>query len=448
MIERYSPAKIKRIWTLWMKFKMWLKVELAVIDARCAMGIYPADVGKKIRKLAKFKVRDIIELDKKIEHDLIAFVEVVRASLPKELRKYVHDGMTSYDTEEPALALQLKSAVRVIHDELSAFINAISHMASKHMWTYCIGITHTQDAQPTTFGYRLCVYLEMMERSRTNFEFLLGQVELSKLSGAVGNYGTINPKLEKQVLQKLRLRVRPAASQITQRDIIARLLNEIAVLGSDIEKIAIDIRLLSQTAAWEVVEGRKKDQKGSSAMPHKKNPILSERMSGMARLLRAWAHAAMENIATWLERDISQSSVERVILPDSTITIVYMLQKMTGIISQLEVNRDIMRKNINRTRGCWASEKVKLYLCDQGFDTEQVYTFVQQCAFRAFEEKRSFKSILLSSKFPGQRKTIAEKFGNKCLNKCFDYRGPLRKHLPEAYRRNDVISSHFTLKPN
>ena len=438
MIERYTPKKIGRIWTLGMKFKMWLVVELAVIDARCDMGIYPADVGKKIRKLAKFRVRDIVELDKKIEHDLIAFVETVRKTLPKHLRKCFHDRMTSYDTEEPALALQLIKAGEIILTELDHFINALRIMASKHMWTFCIGITHTQDAQPTTFGWRLCMYLEMMERAKMNLRVVLGQAKLSKCSGAVGNYGTIDPELEKAVLGNLGLRVRPAASQITQRDVIARIMNEIAVLGSNIEKMAIDIRLLSQTAVWEVVEPRKKGQKGSSAMPHKKNPILSERMSGMPRLLRGWAHAGMENIPTWLERDISQSSVERIILPDATSTIVYMLQKMTGIISRLEVNRDIMLKNIGRTRGCWASEKVKSFLCDQGFDTEAVYSFVQQCAFTVFEKRRSFKLILLSSRLPRRQKTLAELLGPKCLDQCFDYRTPLRQNLPAAYARNNL----------
>ena len=447
MIKRYSPKRIARIWTLWMKFKMWLAVELAVIDVRCAMGIYPADVGKRIRKLAKFKVKDIIELDKKIEHDLIAFVETVRQSLPPELRKYIHDGMTSYDTEEPALALQIQKAGMIILEELEQFIYTIRVVASMHMWTYCMGITHTQDAQPTTFGWRLCMYLEMMERAKKNLSFVLEQVKESKLSGAVGNYNTIDPELEVSVLKKLGLRVRAAASQITQRDVIARFLNEIAVIGSAIEKMAVDIRLLSQTAVWEVVEPRKPGQKGSSAMPHKKNPILSERMAGMARLLRAWAHAAVENVATWLERDISQSSVERVILPDSTSLIVYMLQKMTGIISRLEVNRDIMRENIYRTHGCWASEKVKLYLCDQGIDTEAVYLFVQQCAFRAFEEKRSFKAVLLSSKLPKRRKTVAELFGQNCLNHCFDYRRPLRQNLPAAYERNGLDTA-LALPPN
>ncbi|MDD5715275.1 MAG: adenylosuccinate lyase [Patescibacteria group bacterium] len=447
MIARYNPKKIHQIWQLNSKFAKWLLVELAMIKAREDLGVYPKGTYTKIKQRAQFSVKRILELEVSLDHDLLAFVETVRQSLPKSLRKYIHDGMTSYDTEEPALSLQLLRAARIILEDMNLLVTTLRMLASDHAWTYCMAFTHIQYAKVTTLGWRFVGYLEFMERSQTNLLFITDQLKLTKCSGAVGNYATIDPELEARVCDILGLGVRPAATQIVHRDVIARFMGELAIISANLEKIATDIRLMSHSAVAEVMEPFKKTQKGSSAMPHKKNPITSERVCGQARLTRAYAHASVENIATWFERDISQSSVERVILPDATAIVDYQLQKMNGLLSRMTIRRERMAENINSALGLYASEEVKLMLCGQGFDPEEVYALIQRCAFTALKERRHFKAVLLGAKLPRRRKTIGKLIDRRMLNACFDFKKPLRKNLPRAYRRMSIDTS-LALTPN
>lgn len=447
MIKRYTPKRIGQNWTDRAKFDTWLKVELAIILARCNLGIYKSGIFERIRARARFKVKDVVERDRQIEHDLQAFVEMVRESLPQPLRRYVHDDVTSFDIEVPALALLFLRVGKILLEDLQKFIDALRSTASEHMWTYCIGITHGKDGEPTTFGWRLCSYLELMERAKEKLQSLLEDIKMVKCSGAMGNWMTITPAEEEKVIKILGLRVRPAATQIVARDVFARFLSELAVIGGDIEKIATDLRLLATSAYEEIREPRKPGQKGSSAMPHKRNPILLERMCGMAIALRGYAAMGQEIIRTWLERDIAHSCVERIAFPDATIVLDYMFIKMTGIISRMQVNRGQMARNIDRPRGCWASENVKKLLCNMGFDTQEVYKLVQRCAFEAMDQKRSFRSVLLVAKFPRGRKTIGQLVSRKALNNCFDFKTPLKKNLPQAYERMG-LDMEKALSPN
>jgi adenylosuccinate lyase len=400
VIKRYTPQEIGEVWTDQSKYQTWLDVELAVVSAKEKLGTYPSGTHQTISEVARFTVEEINELDKLIEHDLLAFVETVRKYLPSNQRSKFHEGLTSYDTEVPALALQFLRAGKIILRDLDSLIAAVRVKASMHIFTYCMGITHGQDAEPTTFGYRLCGYLEMLELCKENLINSLHQIEMAKCSGAVGNWATIAPDLESEILTKLSLRPRKVATQIVPRDVFARFLSEVAILGGCIEKIATDLRMLATTAYAEIEEPRKAKQKGSSAMPHKKNPILLERMCGMAILLRGYAAMGQEIIRTWLERDIAHSCVERIAFADATIVLDYMLQKMTWVMENLVVNRERMAQNIGRSYGCWASEQVKLLLCAKGIDPEAVYSYVQSCAFAAFKSRQQFHVVLEKTPLP------------------------------------------------
>ena len=435
MIARYTRPRMGRVWTNQAKFHSWLQVELAVIEARCNLGIFPANVISQIRPQAKFRVREIIARDKVIEHDLQAFVDIVRSYLPPELQHYFHQRITSYDTETPALSLQFTRAGQILLEGLDRLIDALRQQASAHMWTFCMGITHGQDAEPTTFGWRLCGYLDMMEQARENLARALDQIKMSKCSGAVGNWLHISPAEEEEVLRILGLTRRPAATQIVPRDAFARVLSEIAITGGSIEKIATDLRFLATTAYKEVKEPRKRKQKGSSSMPHKINTILLERMSGMPIALRGYAVMGQELARTWLERDISHSCVERIVFPDATDILDYMLDKMTKVISGMIINREVMALGINRTRGCWASEAVKTLLGKHSLDMEDVYYFIQTCAFDAMNQQQPFRDQLIETDFPGRGKIFGDLIPIAELDACFDFRTPLEKNLPQGYER-------------
>lgn len=446
MIVRYTPEKIGGVWTDEMKFQTWLEVELAVIKVRCDQGEYPKEVYPRIKKQAKFNVDKIIELDKIIEHDFLAFIENVRSYLDEDLRKYFHEELTSYDIEIPAQSLQLKRAGVFIIEDLRNFISTVRHQASIHMWTYRMGMTHGKDAKPSTLGWLFCTYLDALELRAEDLVLAFDKVKKAKCSGAVGNYMTISPDLELAVLKELGLEPRPA-TQITMRDVLANVVSQIAILGGVIEKMAIDLRLMATSRFAEITEPRRKKQKGSSAMPHKKNPILLERMSGMSSVLRGYALTMQENIKTWLERDIAHSSVERIVLPDATSLIDYMLLKMTWIMDNLVVHRDNMAKNIEEEGGTWASEEVKTLLCKKGFDTEKVYHFVQKCAFLAMEKGRSFCAVLLSSEFSDTGQILNDLIDPTEIEACFDFKIVLKKHMPVVYKRNGLNAS-LAMKAN
>lgn len=439
MIPRYSPPLMAQVWTEENKFQTWLKVELAMIKARTRLGYLNDDpnILNRISAAATFTVEAIEARDREIEHDLQAFVDVVRASLPEADRKYFHQDMTSYDTEVPAQAIQIVQAIEIIQADLLGFRNLLQRKAGEHSKTYCMGITHGQDAEPTSFGWsRFAVWLELMHKVDLDLELIKTEAEQIKCSGAVGNYLTIHPDLEAEVAAVLHLEVRPAATQIVARDVHARLFSALAVLAGGIEKMATDLRLLSTSGYAEVREPRKKKQKGSSAMPHKRNPILLERLCGMAILARGYACMGQELIRTWLERDIAHSCVERVILPDAFCIVDYSIQKMTSIISGLEINRERMAENINRQFGCWASENVKSLLHEKGIEPDLVYEFVRDSAFTAMEERQPFYEILWKGYVNGT--SLKEIINFEELLRCFDFQSALEKNLPIAFKRLGV----------
>lgn len=456
MIPRYTPKEMVPIWTPKAQFQTWLNVELAVIAARCKLGLYPESIITRIALempswfMTDQKVVEIQELDRVIEHDLQAFVDVVRSYLPEDLRRYIHDGLTSYDTEVPALAFQFAAAGKVLLADLGKLVDALRVQASRHQWTYRMGNTHGQDAEPTTFGWLLCSYLEMLANGEAALKEALLGIRNVKCSGAVGNYATISPKLEAEVCRLLGLGVRDAATQIVARDVFSQFLSTVATIGGCIEKMATDLRLLATSPFGEIREPRRKKQKGSSAMPHKKNTILLERMCGMAIALRGYAVMGQELIRTWLERDIAHSCVERIAFPDATALLDYMFQRMTWIISELEVNRERMATNIGRSRGCWASEEVKLLLERKGYEPEDVYRHVQECAFAAFDgDVRSFRDVLIETPLPereGQTAALAEVVSQEELEDCFNFVERLNK-LGEVYARFQLDAS-LALPPN
>jgi len=449
---------MERIWLLRKKFELWLRVELTILLARVILGMLSKDRYLQIKRQVKFTLKEIEAREKEIDHDLQAFVDVCRRYLPAELQAEFHKMVTSFDIEDPAQALMLLASHTELVSGLDALIEAVHTLASQHMWTFCMGITHGQDGKVITYTARLLVYYDGLKTSRNTLEFLRPQLAATKCSGAMGTYGdSLTPELEAKVCELLHLTVRPAASQIILRDAIARYLAEIAILGGVLEKMAFDNFLLGQTAYREVIEPRRKGQKGSSAMPHKKNTIKNEQIRGMVRLLRSYALAAMENIATTEEREISQSSVERVVLPDATILLDYMLNSMTRIISGMEVRRQQMAENINRIQRCWASEAVKTALCDAlcttGSDStpDQVYYFLQKCAFIAMETRTDFKAVLLNARFPDPDASaglkLSELIDPAVLEPCFDFQTPLRQNMPTVYERNDLDFSQ-ALEPN
>ncbi|XOU94626.1 MAG: lyase family protein [Candidatus Kerfeldbacteria bacterium] len=446
MIIRYTPELIGSIFTDQAKFQSWLDVELAFVKIRCERGDYPEDIYPRMVVQAKFDVNEIIELDKKIEHDMLAFIENVRSYMDEDLRKYFHKGLTSYDIEVPAQSIVLQRAEEIILTDLNSLVMAVRMQASRHMWTYRMGMSHGKDGKPSTFGWLLnSTALTGFELGQKNLQECFKQTRLAKCSGAMGNYMTITPELEEAVLSELGLIPR-ASTQINMRDVLANLLSQIATIGGVMEKLAIDLRLMATSRFEEVCEPRRKEQKGSSAMPHKKNPIILERVTGMSSLLRCYDQAMKENIKTWLERDIAQSSVERIAMVDSLVLFDYMLQKMTWIMNNLVVDRENMIRNIDASYGIWASEDVKLMLCDMDFDTDEVYIFVQQCAFTALEDRVSFKTVLQTTVFPPANKQFIDVVDLKKLDECFDYVSKL-VNLKKMYERSN-LDFEIALEPN
>lgn len=446
LIKKYTRKEMGIVWSDQTKYQTWLDVEIAAVVGKANFEIYKRKIADEIKANANFTVDQIEELDKILEHDLQAFIEVVRSYLPEGLHRYVHEDMTSYDTEVPALALQFLQAGKILIAGMNKLIKTLRLKASEHMWTYCMGITHGKDAKPTTFGWRLCGYLEMLEKGKKKLKQALNATKEVKFSGAVGNNLTISPELELEVCRILGLKVRHAATQIVGRDVFARVLSEVATIGGIIEKMATDLRFLASSKMNEIREPRKPGQKGSSAMPHKRNPIILERMSGMAILLRSYASAGQELIKTLLERDIAHSCVERIIFPDAFILLDYILNKMTWIIGDMDVFRDTMAQHIVECRNLWASEEVKTFLC-KNLDTDEVYKFLQTCAFEAEDEDKDFRDVLFKTPFPTKHETIDKLVDANELRNCFEFIKRLRKNLPTAYKRMELDES-MALPPN
>jgi adenylosuccinate lyase len=395
MIARYTNPEMGRIWSDQRKYETWLQVELAAVDAMTRAGIVPDDAARDIHARATFNIDRIEEIEQVTQHDVIAFTTAVAEHVGSSSR-WLHFGLTSSDVIDTAQALQMREACDLILTDLRGVMDAARMRAEEHRRTPMIGRTHGVHAEPMTFGVKLALWYAELTRDAARVERARDVISVGKLSGAVGMFAHLPPSIEADVCRTLGLEPAAVASQVIQRDRHAELLSALAITGSTLEKCALEIRGLQKSEIGEVEEPFAKGQKGSSAMPHKRNPIGCEQIVGLARLLRANAGAAFENNALWHERDISHSSVERIILPDTFIALDHMLRRLTRIVSGMVVYPERMKENLERSRGVVFSGTVLLELARRGVSREQAYEWVQRNAMRAFHEKRDFKELLLA----------------------------------------------------
>jgi adenylosuccinate lyase len=394
MIERYTLPEIGKIWEDENRFRIWLDIEIAACEAHAQLNNIPQDAVDEIRKKANFDVKKILEIEAEVHHDVIAFLTNVAEYVGSSSR-YIHYGMTSSDVLDTALSIQMKQAGELLSKKLDSVIDMLKKQALKYKNTVMVGRSHGVHAEPITFGFKLAVWYGEMLRNRERLLDAIETISVGKISGAVGTFAHMEPFIEEYVCEKLGLKPAPISTQVIQRDRHAAYLMTLAIIAASIEKIALEIRHLQRTEVLEVEEPFGTKQKGSSAMPHKKNPIISERLCGMARLLRGNVVAALENVALWHERDISHSSVERVIIPDSTITLYYMLEKARHLLDGLVVNQDKMLKNLNASRGMVFSQTILLALVKKGVSREQAYRMVQRNALNVYHNETTLKDELL-----------------------------------------------------
>ncbi len=395
MIERYSREEMKKIWDLESKFKYYLDVEIAVCEAYAQNGDFPENDIQELKKLAKFDVKRIDEIEAEVKHDVIAFLTCVNESLG-ELAKYMHVGMTSSDVIDTAFALQIQDSGKIIIKDLDSVIQSLKDLAKKHKNTICIGRSHGVHAEVMTFGIKLCNWIDILERQRANFIHALDEIKVGQISGPVGTYSNISPIIEKITCKNLGLKPARISTQIIARDYHAYFMQSLALIASVIEQFATEIRHLQRTEVLEVEEGFGKNQKGSSAMPHKKNPVLSENLCGLARVVRANSIVALENIPLWHERDISHSSAERIIFPDSLILVDFMLNRFDSIIQNLVIHKENMIKNTDKFGGIVFSQKVLLKIVEKGLSREEAYKLVQRNALDAFNNDGDFRVNLIN----------------------------------------------------
>ena len=393
MIDRYTTKSMGKIWSDHNKYSVWLKVEIAVLEVLCSDGVVPQQDLDTIKEKAQFSVKRILEIEEETHHDVIAFLTNLSEHIGPSSR-FIHLGMTSSDLLDTSLAILCKESGDIILEKLKSFHSTLIQLALKYKDTFQIGRSHGVHAEPITFGLKLLLWSEEIKRHIERFTFAIEDIKHGKISGAVGTYQHLDPSVEERTCKKLGLNASSVSNQVVQRDHHAQFITAIALIGCTIEKIAIEIRHLQRTEVLEAEEFFSKGQKGSSAMPHKRNPIITERLTGFARLLRAHSMAAMENVALWHERDISHSSVERIIIPDSTNLIDYMLIKINNLFENLIVYPDNMMKNINLTNGLIFSQEVLLLLIKKGVTREKAYKLVQKKAMKVWEEKKDFKELL------------------------------------------------------
>ena len=428
MIERYSLKEMKDIWELESKFQFYLDVEIAVCEAYNKLGKISDDDLKIIKERAKFSVERIDEIEKEVGHDVIAFLTNVNENVG-EASRFIHMGMTSSDVIDTAFALQIKKASDIIEKDINLVIETIKNKAKEHKNTVCIGRSHGIHAEPMTFGVKLLSWLDHFERAKRRFLNAKEEIAQGQISGPVGTYSNISPEIEKIVCKNLELTPAKISTQVIARDNHAYYLQSLALIASAIEQCVIEVRHLQKTEILEAEEAFKKGQKGSSAMPHKKNPISSENLSGLARVVKSNAQAAMENIALWHERDISHSSVERIIFPDSTILIDYMLNRFNKLVEGLVVHKENMLKNTSLFGGIVYSQRVLLELTNKSLSREDAYRLVQKNALEAFNKQDGdFKKNLLSDD------EVSKILTNEEIENCFDSSYYLR-NIDEIYSR-------------
>ncbi len=406
MIDRYTRPIMGRIWEAENRFAKWLQVEIAACEAMSEEGLIPVESLENIKKKARFSVERILKIEEETKHDVIAFLTNVAEHVGPDSR-FIHMGLTSSDILDTSFAMLLREAMTMIVDDLKQFMAVIKERALEHKYTPMIGRSHGIHAEPITFGLKLAVWYSEMKRNLQRLKEAQEVISYGKLSGAVGTFANVSPKVEASACRKLGLKPAEISTQILQRDRHAQFFTALAILAGTMEKIAVEIRHLQRTEVLEAEEAFEKRQKGSSAMPHKKNPIGAENISGLARLVRANSLAAMENMALWHERDISHSSVERVIGPDSTILIDYMLHRLSRIVKNLVVYPERMKENLHKMKGLIFSQQVLLKLSNLGLSREKAYEMVQRNALKVWDEGKDFKSFLLED---GElRKYLTEK---------------------------------------
>ncbi|EAG9220259.1 adenylosuccinate lyase [Listeria monocytogenes] len=414
MLERYTRKEMGNIWTEQNRYQAWLEVEILACEAWAELGDIPKEDVAKIRANAKFDVDRIHEIELETRHDVVAFTRSVSESLGAE-RKWVHYGLTSTDVVDTANSYLLKQANEILRKDLENFIAIIGKKAKEHKYTVTMGRTHGVHAEPTTFGLKLALWYEEMKRNLERFNFAADGVEFGKISGAVGTYANINPFVEVYVCEKLGTTPAPISTQTLQRDRHAEYLATLALIATSVEKFAVEVRALQKSEVREVEEFFAKGQKGSSAMPHKRNPIGSENVTGLARVIRGHMVTAYENVPLWHERDISHSSAERIILPDSTILLDYILNRFGNIVKNLTVFPENMKRNMDRTLGLIYSQRVLLALIDKGLAREAAYDVVQPRAMEAWEKQVPFRELV------EQDATITENLSAEEIADCFDY---------------------------
>ncbi|EJE1892804.1 adenylosuccinate lyase [Listeria monocytogenes] len=414
MLERYTRKEMGNIWTEQNRYQAWLEVEILACEAWAELGDIPKEDVAKIRANAKFDVDRIHEIELETRHDVVAFTRSVSESLGAE-RKWVHYGLTSTDVVDTANSYLLKQANEILRKDLENFIAIIGEKAKEHKYTVTMGRTHGVHAEPTTFGLKLALWYEEMKRNLERFNFAADGVEFGKISGAVGTYANIDPFVEAYVCEKLGTTPAPISTQTLQRDRHAEYLATLALIATSVEKFAVEVRALQKSEVREVEEFFAKGQKGSSAMPHKRNPIGSENVTGLARVIRGHMVTAYENMPLWHERDISHSSAERIILPDSTILLDYILNRFGNIVKNLTVFPENMKRNMDRTLGLIYSQRVLLALIDKGLAREAAYDVVQPRAMEAWEKQVPFRELV------EQDATITENLSAEEIADCFDY---------------------------
>ena len=427
MIDRYSREEIKKIWDLESKFNCYLKVELAVCEAYFKQGQIPQTNFDQIKEKAGFSVARIDEIEREVRHDVIAFLTNVNESVGEDNAKYIHMGLTSSDVIDTAFALQIVDSSKIIMQDLDELISVLKQMALKYKNTVCIGRSHGVHAEVMTFGFKLLNWLDEAERAKKNFEYALDEVAVGQISGPVGTYSNVTPDIEKLACEILNLPPAKISTQIISRDRHAKFMSSLALIAAVIEQFATEIRHLQKTEVREVEEGFGKNQKGSSAMPHKKNPVLCENLCGLSRVVRSNMITAFENINLWHERDISHSSAERIIFPDSLILVDFMLHRFTEVMKNLVVHKDNMLKNTQLYGGVIYSQKVLLKLVDKGYTREEAYKIVQKHALDALNGG-DFKQNLLNDE------KVSSKLSQNELEECFNVEEYL-KNIDKVFER-------------
>ncbi len=427
MIPRYSRKQISGIWSDEARFKIWLDIEILACEAQANLGIIPKKAVQNIKAKAKFNTDKILLIEEKVKHDVIAFLTNVAEYVGMDSR-FIHMGMTSSDVVDTCLSVQMKQAGEIILKDLIEVSSSLKKKAKKHKYLTQIGRTHGVHAEPITLGLKFALWYDEMNRNIERMKRAIDIISVGQISGAVGTYEHLSPKVEAYVCRKLGLKTTKISTQILQRDRHAEYMNTLALIGASIEKFTTEIRHLQKTETLELEESFSKGQKGSSAMPHKKNPITCERLSGMARVLRGNALASMENIALWHERDISHSSVERIVVPDSTILADYMLHQFKQLIDNIVVYEENIKKNLNLTNGLIFSQTVLLKLIDKKMKRETAYKIVQDVAMKCWREKISFYELLKNDS--EVRKYLSEKE----LNDIFDY-NKSKKNIDFIFKR-------------